>query len=161
MASAQPAREAGIPPRPLVVLGALALVSGTGVALWLLPGSPEPMTVAHKAVHESAVATPASPPGTAPAGTGPPAEPSSTRLPLYRRIAADLSERIQAGWWPPRSPLPAERHLVREYGCARLTIRRAILLLREQGWVYTVSYLTPSGERRWTTRVSPEHRWPI
>jgi DNA-binding GntR family transcriptional regulator len=40
---------------------------------------------------------------------------------------------------------------VRQYGAARETVRRAIALLREQGWVFTVphrgSYVAPE-ERR-------------
>lgn len=161
MESARPAREAGTPPRSLVVLGAVALICGTGVALWLLPGSSEPMVVSHqvKAVHASATPTPSSPSASTPPATA--AGPSPGGLPLYRRIAADLSERIQAGWWPPRGALPAERQLAREYGCSRLTVRRAIALLRAQGWVYLVSYPASSGERRRLTRVSPEHRWPV
>ncbi|MEZ0072680.1 hypothetical protein [Planotetraspora sp. GP83] len=39
MESARHAREAGTPPRSLVLLGALTLVTGTGVALWLLPAT--------------------------------------------------------------------------------------------------------------------------
>ncbi|WP_433500497.1 hypothetical protein ACQP1K_09505 [Sphaerimonospora sp. CA-214678] len=48
MESTRPAREAGTPPRSLVLLGALTLVTGTGLALWLLPTSAEPMVVSHQ-----------------------------------------------------------------------------------------------------------------
>lgn len=73
------------------------------------------------------------------------------QIPLYRQIADELRTSIQAGELPAHRPLPREVTLVRQYGAARETVRRAIALLREQGWVFTIphrgSYVSPE-ERR-------------
>ncbi|MBB5778357.1 GntR family transcriptional regulator [Nonomuraea jabiensis] len=76
------------------------------------------------------------------------------QIPLYRQIADEIRERIMAGELAAHRPLPREVTLVRQYGAARETVRRAIALLREQGWVFTVphrgSYVAPE-ERRPTS----------
>lgn len=76
------------------------------------------------------------------------------QIPLYRQIADEIRERIAAGELAAHRPLPREVTLVRQYGAARETVRRAIALLREQGWVFTVphrgSYVA-SEERRPTS----------
>ncbi|TDD45036.1 GntR family transcriptional regulator [Nonomuraea terrae] len=72
----------------------------------------------------------------APGQTGPPAQ----QTPIYRHIAGEIREKIQNGELQPRHPLPSETALVRQYGVARETVRRAIALLREQGWVYSVPH---------------------
>lgn len=86
---------------------------------------------------------------------GPDAAPRSPRkVPLYQQIADEISERIRAGVWRPRRPIPGETALTQRYDVARETVRRAMALLREQGWIYTVpqrgSYVSP--EERWPTR---------
>ncbi|GIH69409.1 GntR family transcriptional regulator [Sphaerimonospora thailandensis] len=87
------------------------------------------------------------------AGASPEAAPRETAgLPPYRQIAADLADRIRAGTWRPERVMPSEQHLMQEYGVAKETVRRAIALLREQGWVYTVA--------RRGTYVSPVNQWP-
>lgn len=63
MGSTRPAREAGTPPRSLVLLGAVTLIAGTGLALWLLPSSTEPMVVSHQ-VGTVRTATPPATPST-------------------------------------------------------------------------------------------------
>ncbi|MEV0968540.1 GntR family transcriptional regulator [Microtetraspora glauca] len=86
-------------------------------------------------------------------GSSPEAAPREpANLPPYRRVAADLVERIRAGRWQPERPLPSEQHLMQEYGVAKETVRRAVALLREQGWVYTVA--------RRGSYVSPVDHWP-
>ncbi|MFI7125478.1 GntR family transcriptional regulator [Nonomuraea sp. NPDC050153] len=73
------------------------------------------------------------------------------QIPLYRQIAEEIRKRITAGELTAHRPLPREVTLVRQYGAARETVRRALALLREQGWVVTVphrgSYVSPE-ERR-------------
>lgn len=73
------------------------------------------------------------------------------QVPLYRQIAEEIRKSITAGELTAHRPLPREVTLVRQYGAARETVRRAIALLREQGWVFTVphrgSYVSPE-ERR-------------
>lgn len=61
------------------------------------------------------------------------------KVPLYQQIATDIAEQIKAGEFRPRRPIPGESALVQQYGVARETVRRAMALLREQGWIYTVS----------------------
>ncbi|MFC7588839.1 winged helix-turn-helix domain-containing protein [Nonomuraea antimicrobica] len=71
---------------------------------------------------------------------GPPAQAprKQRKVPLYQQIAAGIAEQIKAGQFPPRRPIPGEAALVKEHGVARETVRRAMALLREQGWIYTV-----------------------
>ncbi|GAA3474851.1 GntR family transcriptional regulator [Nonomuraea roseola] len=83
-------------------------------------------------------------PGQAPRG--------ARRVPLYRQIAGDIEQRIRAGQLQPRRPIPGESTLVQEYEVARETVRRAMALLREQGWIYTV----PARG----SFVSPKESWP-
>ncbi len=67
--------------------------------------------------------------------------------PLYVQVADQLREQIKAGELKPRDPLPSESKLVAEHGIARETARRAIALLREEGWVVTLpqrgTFVTP------------------
>lgn len=55
--------------------------------------------------------------------------------PLYRRIAADLRERIIGGELEPGSQLPSEPELERAYHVSRNTIRLAIAALANEGLV--------------------------
>lgn len=73
------------------------------------------------------------------------------KAPLYRAIADDLAGRIRRGDLKTRRPIPSESTLMQQYGVARETARRAVGLLREQGWVYTVphrgTYVSPAEDR--------------
>ncbi|WP_113700002.1 GntR family transcriptional regulator [Nonomuraea lactucae] len=85
----------------------------------------------------------------------PDAAPRSPRkVPHYQHIAGEISEQIRAGELRPRRPIPGETALTQRYEVARETVRRAMALLRDQGWIYTVprrgSYVAP--EERWPTR---------
>lgn len=51
----------------------------------------------------------------------------------FRRIAADITRRIQAGEWPPGGPLPSRVALAAEYGVNAQTVRLAYVRLREAG----------------------------
>ncbi|WP_214104940.1 GntR family transcriptional regulator [Acrocarpospora catenulata] len=70
----------------------------------------------------------------------------------FRKIAADLAKEIKDGVFRPANPLPSEIHLVQRFEVATGTVREAMELLREQGWVYTVAH---EG-----TFVSPPEDWP-
>lgn len=48
----------------------------------------------------------------------------------FRRIAADIIRRIQAGEWAPGAPLPSRTALATEYGVNAQTVRLAYVLLR-------------------------------
>ncbi|MEU8174213.1 winged helix-turn-helix domain-containing protein [Microbispora hainanensis] len=77
------------------------------------------------------------------------AAPRST--PAYRQIAHEIVELIRQGSLAPRRPIPSEATLVQRHGVARETVRRAMAVLREEGWVYTVpqrgTYVSPPESR--------------
>jgi DNA-binding GntR family transcriptional regulator len=52
---------------------------------------------------------------------------------LYRAIANQLQDRINAGEWPPGTRMPTESALAAEFGVNRLTIRQALAQLRQIG----------------------------
>lgn len=58
--------------------------------------------------------------------------------PVYRQVAGFVRDRIRAGEWGVDRPIPSEQRMIQEYGVARETVRKAIALLRSEGWVYTV-----------------------
>ncbi|MFG1702300.1 GntR family transcriptional regulator [Nonomuraea sp. M3C6] len=81
-----------------------------------------------------------------------PDEMGQPQTPLYRHIAEEIRQRIKAGELAASRPIPSEVMLVRQYGAARETVRRAVGLLREQGWVFSLPHRG--------SYVSPEERWP-
>jgi GntR family transcriptional regulator len=54
------------------------------------------------------------------------------------QVAADLETDIDAGKLAPDTRLPNETELSKQYGVSRVTVRRAMALLRERGKVVTV-----------------------
>lgn len=58
-----------------------------------------------------------------------------TAQPAYRRVAADLRQKITEGTYAPGVALPSERALTETYGVSRPTIRDALALLRSEGVV--------------------------
>ncbi|MDN0074717.1 GntR family transcriptional regulator [Crenobacter sp. SG2303] len=59
----------------------------------------------------------------------------SLATPLYLQLARSLSLAISAGWWRPNEALPSERNLSDEIGVSRVTARKALDLLFEQGLI--------------------------
>jgi GntR family transcriptional regulator len=63
------------------------------------------------------------------------------------QVSADIEADIDAGRLAPDTRLPSEAELSQQYGVARVTVRRAIELLRDKGKVVTVhgrgTYVTP------------------
>ena len=53
----------------------------------------------------------------------------------YATVKAALRERIAQGGWEPGVKLPSERELVQEFGCARMTVHRALRELEEEGLI--------------------------
>lgn len=51
----------------------------------------------------------------------------------YRQIASALRDGISAGTYPPGTRLPSIVDLVQEWGVARLTARKALNLLVDEG----------------------------
>lgn len=54
---------------------------------------------------------------------------------IHRRIEGDIERRILTGEWRPGHRLPTEGELVVEYGCARMTVSKAVASLAARGLV--------------------------
>lgn len=54
---------------------------------------------------------------------------------LGQRIHADLEAKILSGEWPPGHRLPYEHELMAQYGCARMTVNRAMTALASAGLI--------------------------
>lgn len=55
--------------------------------------------------------------------------------PLYLQLARKLAEAINAGWWQADEALPSERTFSEELGISRVTARKAMDVLLEQGLI--------------------------
>jgi GntR family histidine utilization transcriptional repressor len=60
-----------------------------------------------------------------------PAEPAT----LHQRIRADIEKRILTGAWRPGHRIPFEHELMAQYGCARMTVSKAIASLVSAGLI--------------------------
>jgi GntR family transcriptional regulator len=58
--------------------------------------------------------------------------------PLYLQLAAILRGQIQSGQLTKDAVLPSESYLQQEHRLSRVTVRRAISVLRDEGAVYTI-----------------------
>jgi GntR family transcriptional regulator len=56
-----------------------------------------------------------------------------SRVPLYVQVASVLRTRIQSGLWSAGEKIPTLEELEREFEVARVTIRQAVDILREEG----------------------------
>jgi len=63
------------------------------------------------------------------------AAPATPRTSPYATVKAALRERIARGGWRSGTRLPSERELVHEFGCARMTVHRALRELEEEGLI--------------------------
>ncbi|SNS07668.1 transcriptional regulator, GntR family [Sphingomonas laterariae] len=54
---------------------------------------------------------------------------------LNRRIRAHIEQRILSGDWPPGHRIPFEHELMAEFGCARMTVNKAIAALVDAGLI--------------------------
>jgi GntR family transcriptional regulator len=59
-------------------------------------------------------------------------------VPVYRQLAGILRARIARGDWKVNRPLPGEQRIADEFGIARLTVRKAVHVLAEEGVVFVV-----------------------
>jgi DNA-binding GntR family transcriptional regulator len=57
---------------------------------------------------------------------------------VYVQVADDLAAQIASGKLPVGSRLPSEQELASEYGTAKMTIRRALEVLRQRGLIRTL-----------------------
>jgi DNA-binding GntR family transcriptional regulator len=58
--------------------------------------------------------------------------------PLYRQLAAILRAKITSGELARDETLPSESYLQQEHGVSRVTVRKAIEVLRQEGLVITL-----------------------
>lgn len=70
----------------------------------------------------------------------------------FETVAAAIVESLKKGEYETDEVLPSESEMTEKYNVARKTVRAALALLREQGWVYTVPAIG-------TFVASPE-KWP-
>jgi GntR family transcriptional regulator len=57
---------------------------------------------------------------------------------IYVQLAEDLAKRIERGEFPVGARLPSEAELAQDYGTAKMTVRRALEILRERGMIRTL-----------------------
>lgn len=73
-------------------------------------------------------------------------------VPRYIQLAEVLRQRIGNGQYPAGSRLPTEVDLVEETGYSRDTVRAAVRLLRESGWVTVThglgTFINPPEDRK-------------
>lgn len=62
---------------------------------------------------------------------------ASTPIPPYRRVAEQLRAAIADGRLAPGESLPSEHELAERHGVTRVTVRKAIALLRSDGLVFS------------------------
>jgi GntR family transcriptional regulator len=58
---------------------------------------------------------------------------ANSNLPLYQQLQRALREAIDTGMFGPAEALPAERQLAAELAVSRITVRKAIDALVEEG----------------------------
>lgn len=57
----------------------------------------------------------------------------STENPLYLQLAEEINRRIREGVYPPGSRIPTEAQLVESCDVSRITVRKAMEVLVEEG----------------------------
>jgi GntR family transcriptional regulator len=55
--------------------------------------------------------------------------------PAYRRIADELARRIEAGAYQPEQRLPGEAEVCAEFGVSRITVKKALEILVDRGFI--------------------------
>ncbi len=56
-------------------------------------------------------------------------------MPLYYQLYVTLRDQIVAGIYSPRALLPSERELMQQFEVARVTVKRAVAQLEQEGYV--------------------------
>jgi DNA-binding FadR family transcriptional regulator len=69
--------------------------------------------------------------------------PIETPRSLYKQVADQLRQRIAAGSYAAGSTLPSEPELADQFGVSRVTINRAIQMLRAEGLVKVLRERAP------------------
>lgn len=56
-------------------------------------------------------------------------------VPIYSEIQRDVERQILSGAWPPGTRIPSESELTARYGCARMTVNKAMSNLAAAGLI--------------------------
>jgi GntR family histidine utilization transcriptional repressor len=56
-------------------------------------------------------------------------------IPLHQQIRAEIERKILSGAWPPGHRIPFEHEFMAQYGCARMTVSKALSALAEAGLI--------------------------
>lgn len=57
-------------------------------------------------------------------------------IPLYIQLKEELIEKIKNGVWGEKDQIPTEKALIEEYGIGRVTVREALSILVNEGYLY-------------------------
>lgn len=57
---------------------------------------------------------------------------------IYEKIVEDIQEKIYKGIYTPGGMLPSENNLCKEHNASRVTVRKALSILYERGFLYSV-----------------------
>lgn len=63
---------------------------------------------------------------------------TNPRTPMYAQLRGYLAERIAKGDWKPNDRLPPELELAERFGVSRITVRKALETMVEEGVIYRV-----------------------
>lgn len=77
-----------------------------------------------------------------------------SRVPLYIQVASVMRQRIETGYWQPGQKISTLEQLEREFEVARVTVRQAIELLREEGLLHCYQ-----GRGTFVADEPPNKRW--
>ena len=58
--------------------------------------------------------------------------------PIYKKIYEDLLKEIESGKYAPNTLLPSENELMNYYGISRQTVRKALNLLSQEGYIQKI-----------------------
>lgn len=74
---------------------------------------------------------------------------------MYQKVADEMRRRIWSGQFPIETRLPGRTELAQEFGCTSVTIRSAMQVLLDEGYI-----VMRQGLRPMVVRTSPApHRW--
>ena len=77
-----------------------------------------------------------------------------SRVPLYLQVASVMRRRVEGGHWRPGQKISTLEELEREFEVARVTVRQAIDLLREEGLLRC-----EQGRGTFISKDPPKRRW--
>jgi GntR family transcriptional regulator len=77
-----------------------------------------------------------------------------SRIPLYLQVAAVMRQRIERLQWPPGQKISTLVELEREFEVARVTVRQAIDILRQEGLLHC-----HQGRGTFVTEKPPNRHW--